>query len=299
MNYYEFHLGDWARKCNHLSLLEEGAYRRLLDWYYTNERPLPVSVNEVCRAVRAKTPYERSAVKQILAEFFELAHDGWHQKKADENISRYISSLPTTLLQKQKVALRQARARLRRGAMFDALRKLDIVPKFNIGTDALARLCKESGADMEAINDDLRHASVTRDVTGMATEMTINQTPSRVTVRVTPVTLPLDPERIGAAMRAIKKTGFTSFNGSDPNFHALLRDGVTHEDLRIVAAEAAAKSKGWAWFLATVKGRREDAARAAAEGPPKTYKQRAAEASMREWVPELFETPQAPMKGQS
>lgn len=33
MNYYEHHLGDYYRKAKHLTLLEHGAYRMLLDLY--------------------------------------------------------------------------------------------------------------------------------------------------------------------------------------------------------------------------------------------------------------------------
>ena len=53
MNYVEHHFGDYAKDTAHLSMLEDGAYRRLLDVYYGREMPLPVSETECCRLVRA------------------------------------------------------------------------------------------------------------------------------------------------------------------------------------------------------------------------------------------------------
>ena len=40
MNYYNFHIGDYARRTRHLSVIEDLFYRRLLDLYYTTEAPL-------------------------------------------------------------------------------------------------------------------------------------------------------------------------------------------------------------------------------------------------------------------
>ncbi len=45
MNYYPFHLGDYAAHTKHLGLLEDLAYRRMIDLYYTTEKPLPNAVS--------------------------------------------------------------------------------------------------------------------------------------------------------------------------------------------------------------------------------------------------------------
>ena len=37
MNYYKFNVGDYSAATRHLSMLEHGAYRLLLDVYYTTE----------------------------------------------------------------------------------------------------------------------------------------------------------------------------------------------------------------------------------------------------------------------
>lgn len=69
MNYYERHLGDYARDAGHLTLLEHGAYTLLLDRYYTTEKPIPSDM--VYRVCRAKTRWEKSAVDAVVTEFFE------------------------------------------------------------------------------------------------------------------------------------------------------------------------------------------------------------------------------------
>jgi len=81
VNYYEHHLGDYMRDTAHLSMIEDGAYRRLLDAYYAREKPLPLDDRECCKLARAATKADRSAVKYVLREFFDLREDGYHQKQ--------------------------------------------------------------------------------------------------------------------------------------------------------------------------------------------------------------------------
>lgn len=86
MNYYPHHIGDYLRDTSHLSLLEHGAYRRMLDLYYASEKPLPLDPVWVCRLVRADNETERAAVQFILTHFFEECVEGWRNKRADAEI---------------------------------------------------------------------------------------------------------------------------------------------------------------------------------------------------------------------
>ncbi len=103
MNYYEHHLGDYMRDTAHLSMLEDAAYRRLLDAYYVRERPLPIDEKECFKLARATTAAEKSSVRYVLQQFFELFQDGYRQSRADSEIARYKS--------KQEKAKRSANAR--------------------------------------------------------------------------------------------------------------------------------------------------------------------------------------------
>jgi len=65
VNYYERHLGDYAKDTGHLSILEHGAYTLLLDRYYSTEAGIPV-----------------------LSEFFELVNGVWINRRAEEEIEK-------------------------------------------------------------------------------------------------------------------------------------------------------------------------------------------------------------------
>lgn len=82
MNYYKRHLGDYSRDTAHLSQGQAGAYDLLLDWYYANERPLPLDEGDLYRIARAFTPDERRNVAKVMS-FFTKCPDGYRQKRAD------------------------------------------------------------------------------------------------------------------------------------------------------------------------------------------------------------------------
>ena len=86
MNYYERHLGDYAKDTGHLSVLEHGAYTLLLDRYYSTEVGIPET--QAFRLARARTPEEREAVDTVLAEFFELVGGVWINRRAEEEIEK-------------------------------------------------------------------------------------------------------------------------------------------------------------------------------------------------------------------
>lgn len=86
MNYYPFHLGDYATHTAHLDMLEDLAYRRLLDLYYLREAPIPADVQEAARLIRMKAQSEY--VEAVLREFFELSEDGWRHGRCDEELAR-------------------------------------------------------------------------------------------------------------------------------------------------------------------------------------------------------------------
>lgn len=88
MNYYAHHIGDYARDTAHLSMLEDAAYRRLLDVYYSTEQPLPADIATLCRLVRAKTRAEKRAVESVTREFFQLCDGAWRQKRCDCEIAK-------------------------------------------------------------------------------------------------------------------------------------------------------------------------------------------------------------------
>ncbi|MDZ5456972.1 YdaU family protein [Azohydromonas lata] len=89
MNYFPFHLGDYAAATLHLSLIEDALLCRMLRRYYLDEKPLPADVAEVARRVGARNADELQAVDLVLREFFTLTPDGWRQARADREIAAY------------------------------------------------------------------------------------------------------------------------------------------------------------------------------------------------------------------
>jgi len=87
MHYFQFNIGDYASHTRHLSLMEDLAYRRLLDAYYLRECELPLCAIEVGRIISMR--HNISDVEQVLNEFFERTETGWTHKRADAEIAHF------------------------------------------------------------------------------------------------------------------------------------------------------------------------------------------------------------------
>ena len=171
MNYFDHHIGDDAEATEHLSILEYGAYRRMIRKYYASERALPVEIDRVQRLVGARTDEERSAVEAVLREFFELRDGGWHQDRCDEAIAAFQAGAPEREVKKTNEFARQQRHRAERATLFRALHEAGEFPTWNTPiTEVRAMVAK------------LPRAPVTAPVTPIT---------GPVTAPVTPVTAPV------------------------------------------------------------------------------------------------------------
>ena len=86
MHYYQFNIGDYKSHTEHLSEMEDLTYRRLLDWYYLHETPIPLDENEVARQIRMRSHTDCIAV--VLREYFECTADGWIHHRANKELSK-------------------------------------------------------------------------------------------------------------------------------------------------------------------------------------------------------------------
>jgi len=91
MHYYQLNIGDYKSHTNHLDLLEDLAYRRLLDLYYLHERPLNSGIASVARQINMREHEDK--VQLILEEFFHMSEDGWINPRADREIKHYHSKI--------------------------------------------------------------------------------------------------------------------------------------------------------------------------------------------------------------
>lgn len=92
MFFYQFHPAEYMLDTAHLTLLEHGVYRRLIDIYYGSEKPLEDDTNAIERKLMARTEEEREAVARVLAEFFVLTNGAWSHKRIDADIADYRSN---------------------------------------------------------------------------------------------------------------------------------------------------------------------------------------------------------------
>lgn len=91
VHYFRHNIGDYRRDTAHLTLLEHGCYRQLLDTYYLHEQAIPLDIDSVCRRLLARSDDERKAVEAILAEFFTRTDEGWIHGRCDAEIAEYHS----------------------------------------------------------------------------------------------------------------------------------------------------------------------------------------------------------------
>jgi uncharacterized protein YdaU (DUF1376 family) len=109
MHYFQFNIGDYKSHTNHLDLLEDLAYRRLLDLYYLHERPLNSGITAVARQIGMRD--HETQVKTILEEFFCLTEDGWVNTRADREIEHYHGKIEQASRAGKASAERRSNAR--------------------------------------------------------------------------------------------------------------------------------------------------------------------------------------------
>lgn len=110
VNYYQRHLGDYAKDTGWLSTYQHGVFALLLDWYYANEKAIPLPI--AYRIVKARSGPERRATDEVLLAFFDLNKDpGFaHNKHADEVIAKYkVKSEVNSLIAKERESTKRAR----------------------------------------------------------------------------------------------------------------------------------------------------------------------------------------------
>lgn len=92
---FDLHIGDYLRDTEDLSLLQHGAYLRLMLWYYSTAKPLPNDLERVYRRVGATSREEKHAVEHVLTEFFRLTNGKWVHKRIEEELAKWNMATQT------------------------------------------------------------------------------------------------------------------------------------------------------------------------------------------------------------
>jgi uncharacterized protein YdaU (DUF1376 family) len=214
MHYFVHNIGDYRRDTAHLSLLEHGAYRQLLDSYYLAEEPIPEETESVFRRLCARTEDEKSAVLVVLREFFVLVEGAYRHARCDREIIAY----------QQKAE--RARTNGKLGGRPPAVITEVVISGNPRGT--------QSKANQEPI--------------------TINHKPHTKRQRGAPSSVGAETkkkaERMAEVMRA---TGLKAVSATHPQMYALLGQGVELAEFENAARLAVSKGKDFAYALGICK----------------------------------------------
>lgn len=74
-------------KTNFLEPMEDLAYRRMLDYHYLNESPLPADIEEIALLINMRT--HSDSIATVLRYFFDLTDDGYINDRAEQEIAKY------------------------------------------------------------------------------------------------------------------------------------------------------------------------------------------------------------------
>ncbi len=86
--WYAFNPAEYNRDTAHLSMLEHGAYRLLLDHYYLTGSLLPANAQQLHRICRAFANEEQQAVQVVLQQYFELTPEGWRHERVETELAK-------------------------------------------------------------------------------------------------------------------------------------------------------------------------------------------------------------------
>lgn len=98
MKFYSFNICDFISSTFHLTNDEELAYRRAIDWYYDNEKKIPLDMQWISKRLRVN----ENVLQIILNEFFTMEYDGWSHKRCDKEIATYYDILEKNRLNGKK-----------------------------------------------------------------------------------------------------------------------------------------------------------------------------------------------------
>lgn len=108
MHYYQHNISDYRADTGHLTLLEHGCYHQLLDQYYLNEEPLPLDIDKIFRLLSARTQDEKTAIKNVLKDFFVETEAGFIQRRCDNEIKFYHERIDSAAAAGRKSAEKRA-----------------------------------------------------------------------------------------------------------------------------------------------------------------------------------------------
>lgn len=277
MNYWPKHIGPWLKATVSLTLAEEGAYGRLVDWCYGNEQPLPLNVEEVHRITRCRDRTEREITDAMVKRFFVQTDTGWRHERIERELAA-AQRRGTFSGEKREAELqRRKRSNDKKSMLFKQARDAGLQVGWNMSITSIANLLGRNGIEdaklpvqvaIQDVQDDL--SGRTDDAVFSAAREPRNSTSKEVEIRDASYQVVFQDAlgrdlNAGAACKRMRALGMATVNPGDPRLLELLRLGIDVEAIALAASEAIARGKGFAYALAIAKGRHEAQLRDRAE----------------------------------
>lgn len=79
------YVSDWDRDTGHLNNEENGAYVRLVDWYWVNG-PLPDDDKKLALIIRDNRRWKK--LRPVLVAFFQRRDGFWYHKRVDAELAK-------------------------------------------------------------------------------------------------------------------------------------------------------------------------------------------------------------------
>lgn len=87
MHYYQFNIKDYSFATIRMTLMEDLAFRRMLDLFYESEKPLPFELKRIAKLIGMIDHQEE--IRDILNEFWQETENGWVNSRAEIEIEKY------------------------------------------------------------------------------------------------------------------------------------------------------------------------------------------------------------------
>jgi len=87
MHYYQFNIKDYSFATIRMTLMEDLAFRRMLDLFYESEKPLPFELKRIAKLIGMNDHQEE--IRDVLNEFWNETELGWVNDRANEEVLKY------------------------------------------------------------------------------------------------------------------------------------------------------------------------------------------------------------------
>jgi len=93
MHYYQFNIKDYSFATIRMTLMEDLAFRRMLDLFYESEKPLPFELKRIAKLI-GMVDYQEE-IRDVLNEFWLETECGWVNSRANDEIEKYQAKADT------------------------------------------------------------------------------------------------------------------------------------------------------------------------------------------------------------